>query len=328
MWRLLASTCGQSATSRLLRDDGSPLTCDNIAGTVARLVGIEVRAALSQNDPPRAAFAMARAESALGTRASANERGSWLKLLRKTVTPVEDIGVITSEVKPLLVRTAVHFSPLMYQTDGSLMVQTNHGVRRVDADGRENGDDDAGSTAPSWPLQFSLGDGQSLDSILPACDRSELLLAKRGSDGQLLPTEATQFLAPRPGVCAGAQAPVLRASPLALNDDHQPIVLVEGACIAPKGADTCLKPASLGAVLPGSPRSPDGHRLVAMTGVGLIVLGGTTTELWSSEKLGNPAALSDCVLNNAGDHIACIRAGKLIIMSKASTLEAPPPAAP
>ena len=322
VWRLLASACGQSATARIFRSDGSTMNCENIANLIARLVGIEVRAALSQNDVLRAAYAITRADSALGVRPTAADRANWMKSIRKSVTLIDAIDVVPSEVKPAAPRTSVHFSPLRFQPDGVLLVQTHHGVVRVLPDGRESSDEDAGTAAASWPLIISGNDDRALDSILPACDRSELLVAYKGSDGRLLPPEPTIFLAPRPGVCAGAPTLGWRVSPIGLTEDRIPITIVEGACIAPKGPETCLKATALGTVIAGSPRSPDGHRLLAMTGIGLVAIGDAKPELWAGDKLGNPAALSDCVIDNSGDHIACVKASKLVLLSKGSAPDA------
>ncbi len=324
VWRLLSSVCGQSATARIFRDDGSTMSCDNATSLVARLVGIEVRAALTQNDVLRAAYAITRADSALGVHPSVADRGNWMKSIRKYATAIDTIEVTTSEVKPIAPRTSVRWSPLQFQPDGLLLVQSSHGVLRVQSDGHEVSDEDAATAPASWPLAVSAGDGQSLESVLLACDRSELLVVNKSTDGRLLPPEPTIFLAPRPGVCAGAATLGWRVSPIGFTEDRLPITLVEGACIAPKGPDTCLKMSGLGVVIAGSPRSPDGHRTLAMTGIGIITLGGLRPELWAGDRLGNPLALSDCVIDDSGDHLACIKASKLVLLSKSSSPDAAP----
>ena len=322
VWRLLASACGQSATARIFRSDGSTLPCENIASLVARLVGIEVRSALSQNDVLRAAHAITRADSALGVRPAAAERANWMKSIRKYVTAVDAINVTPSEIKAMAPRTSVHWSPLYFQSDGVLLVQSNHGVLRVQPDGHESGEEDAAAAPVVRQLAVGSFDGRVLQSVLLACDRSEIVVAYTHPDHSPLLLEPTTFLAPRPGVCAGAASLNWRVSPIAMDDEQHVIALVEGACIAPKGPDTCLKPSALGAVVPGSPRSADGHRLLAMTGVGLIALGGTKPELWAGEKLGNPATLNDCVIDNTGEHIACVKATRLVLLSKGSAPDA------
>jgi len=325
VWRLLASTCAESATARLFRADGAAMDCENVAPAIERLIGAEVRAALSQNDVLRAAFAITRSEFSFGIRPSASCLANWLKSLRKSMALVESIEVVTSETKPVLPRFNVHFSPLHYDMDGTLLVQTPHGVVRVQPNGQQASQDDAEAAPASWPLPVT-SPGRTLESVLTACDRSELLAAYKGADGRLLQPIPTQFLAPRPGVCAGAAAVNWRVSPISLTDEAPlPVALVEGACVASNGAESCLKPAALGKVVVGSPRSPDGRRLIAATGVGLVSMGGPKPELWAGDSLGNPATLSDCVIDNSGDHIACIRAARLVLLAKAAVTANPEP---
>jgi hypothetical protein len=107
-----------------------------------------------------------------------------------------------------------------------------------------------------------------------------------------------------------------RVSPIATSDEGLPTALVEGACIAPTGTDACLKPSALGKFVPGAPRSPDGHRLIAATGVGLLSIGGPRPELWTGDKIAPQTALTECVIDNSGNNIACVRAGKLVLFAK------------
>jgi len=324
VWRLLASTCADSATARLFRADGAAMDCESLGPSIGRLVGAEVRAAVSQNDVLRAAFAITRSEFMFGVRPPASDRANWLKSLRKSMALIESIEVVTSEIKPIITHSNVHFSPLHYDMDGSLIVQTPNGVARVQLNGHETSQDDASAAPANWPLAVS-SPGRALESFLAACDRSELLVVYRGADGRLLQPVPTQFLAPRPGVCAGAASVNWRVSPIELTEDPLPVALVEGACVTSSSTESCLKPAALGKVVVGSPRSPDGRRLIAATGIGLISIGGPKPELWAGDRLGNPATLSDCVIDNSGDHIACIRATRLVLLSKAPVTAHPEP---
>ena len=56
--------------------------------------------------------------------------------------------------------------------------------------------------------------------------------------------------------------------------------------------------------------------MVAVTAVGIFVIGGTKPELWEGAALGNPSALSDCVVANGGGQIACIKASRLWLYTK------------
>jgi hypothetical protein len=315
IWRLLASACAESATARLFRADGSAMPCENLPGPTGRLVNAEIRAALTQGDVLRAAFAITRAHSMLGVHPSTADRTNWLKAVRKAVTTVDPIEVTPTDVRPVVSHSSVHFGPLHFQGDGTLLVQTARGITRVYANGQGADQDDASAAPTSWPSPVSTSD-RRLESVLAACDRSELLVLFKSADGRLLEPIPTPFLAPRPGVCAGAASVNWRVSPIQLGEEALPTVLIEGACIANGGPEACMKPSSLGKVVAGSPRSPDGRRLVAQTGIGLVAIGGAKPELWAGERLGNVADLTECAIDNPGDHIACVRAGKLVILSK------------
>jgi len=315
VWRLLASSCAESATARVFREDGSAMACENLQSSVGRLVTAEVRASLGMGDVLRAAFVMTRAESMFGSRPSSAERTSWRKALLKAVALVEAVEVVTTEVRPVASRSNLRFSPLRFESDGTVLVQTGGGVIRIRADGQEVTQDDASAAPASWPLSVSSSE-RTLDSVLAACDRSELLVVFKSTTGQLQPPLVSQFLAPRPGVCSGAPSVNWRVSPLSVGDEHLPTVLVEGACISSAGPSACLKPSALGKVPYGSPRSPDGRRLVAQTGAGLLSIGGAKPELWPADRLGGLATPTDCVIDNAGDHIACVQAGTVVLLSK------------
>ncbi len=318
VWRLLGSACAESATARIFGNDGSPLACENIGMIAARLTAIEARAALSQNDVLKAAFAWTKSRGALGTTAPATERSRIVKSIRKASTSLDTIAAIASDIRPILPRVNPHYSPLQFQADGILLAMTNRGVVRVQPDGRDSPAVDDAATAPSWPLTVASNDGRTWENLIPACDRSEILVMSRGPSGNLLAPEVTNLLAPRPGLCAGETSLHWRVSPIQFEDGKMPLALVEGACLASDTANPCLKPSQLGKAQPGSPLSPDGHWLVAMTGIGIFILGGPKPELWEGPTLGNPSALSDCVVANGGERIACLKASRLWLFAKSA----------
>jgi hypothetical protein len=318
IWRLLGSACAESATARVYRGDGSALPCENTGTIAGRLIAIEVRAALSQNDVLKATFAMTRAQNALGASLSVAERSRLVKSVRKSTVSLETISATASEVRPILPRTTPHFSPLQFQPDGTLLVETSHGVRRIQSDGQELPGDEDAAVPPDWPTTVVAGDGRSWDSLLPACDRSEMLVVTKGPSGDLQTPEVTRYLAPRPGICAGVPSLGWRISPIRFDEGQLPLALIEGACLTTGTTDPCLKPSLLGKVVPGSPRSPDGHWLVAMTGIGFLILGGPKPELWEGSVIGNPHAWSDCVVANGGERVACLKASHLWLFSKSA----------
>jgi hypothetical protein len=318
VWRLMASACAESATARILGGDGTPLACENAGTLASRLTAIEVRAAQSQNDVLRVAFALTKAQGAFGVPASASEHSRIIKLIRKMSTEVEEIAATASDVRPIAPHAAPHYSPLQFQPDGTLVAITNHGVVHVQLDGRESPPDEDAATPPNWPLSVESSDGRTWVSLIPACDRSEIMAMSKAPGGNLLTPELTSLLAPRPGLCAGETSLHWRVSPLHYDEGKLPSALVEGACLASDPAASCLKPTQLGKSQPGSPLSPDGHWLVAMTGIGVFIVGGPKPELWEGSALGNPGALSECVVANGGERIACLKTSRLWLFAKSA----------
>ncbi len=324
VWRLMASVCGESATARLLSSDGSALPCENAGVIATRLTAIEVRAAQSQNDVLKAAFALARAQGAFGSPASGPEHSRIIKLIRKMSTGVDTLVATASELRPIVPRATPHYSPLQFQPDGTLLAITNHGVKRILLDGRESPSDEDAATPPNWPLTVESSDGRTWESLVPACDRSEIIVITKAAAGNLLTPELTSLIAPRPGLCAGETSLHWRVSPINYEEGKLPLALVEGACLSSDPAITCLKPTQLGKSQPGSPLSPDGHWLVAMTGIGIFILGGPKPEFWEGSALGNTGALSDCVVANGGERIACLKASRIWFFAKSTPASEPP----
>jgi hypothetical protein len=318
IWRLLGSSCAESSTPRLFAYDGSPLACENLGSVVARLASIEAHAALSQNDVLRAAFALSRAQGALGTSLPAADYSRIIKSIRKASANLDAIAATPTDVRPLQSRATPHYSPLQFQSDGTLQAMTARGVLRILPDGHEASASDDAAAAASWPLTVSSGDGRTWESLVPSCDRSEITLVSRGPNGNLLDPELTGVLAPRPGLCAGEPKLKWHLSPIRFDDGKPPLALLEGACLVNDATDLCLKPAQLGKPQPGSPISPDGHWLVAATAIGIFILGGSKPELWEGPALGNANTLSDCVVANGGGQIACIKASRLWLFGKPS----------
>ena len=318
VWRLLSSACAESATARVLASDGSALACENAGAIATRLTAIEVRAAMSQNDVLKAAFALTKAQGAFGAAASAPERGRIIKLIRKMSTSVDTLTATASDVRPIVPRSTPHYSPLQFQPDGTLLALTNHGVERVQLDGRESTSDADAAAPPSWPTAVESSDGRTWEGVVPACDRSEIIVVSKGARGNLLTPELTSLLAPRPGLCAGETSLHWRVSPLHFDEGKLPLALVEGACLSSDSTTNCLKPTQLGKAQPGAPLSPDGHWLVAMTGIGVFIFGGPKPEFWEGPVLGTPSALSECVVANGGENIACLRGSRLWLFAKSA----------
>ena len=316
VWRLLSSSCAESSTARIFGNDGSPIGCESLDSIVQRLTAIKAHAALVQNDVLSAAFALSESQGAFGTSLPVPERSRIVKSIRKASTSRESIEVTSTDVRPVPTRTSPHYSPLQFQSNGTLLAMTHRGVLRIQSDGREASPNDDAGTLSSWPLTVSSNDGRSWENLVPSCDRSEITLMSKGQAGNLLAPELTNLLAPRPGLCAGATSLNWHLSPIRFDEGKPPLALLEGACLTSDVTNPCLKPIQLGKPQPGSPVSPDGHWLVAATEMGLFIIGGTKPELWESTALGKPATLSDCVIANGGERIACLRASRVWLFAK------------
>jgi hypothetical protein len=153
-----------------------------------------------------------------------------------------------------------HWSPLWFEQDGSLLVQTDAGVVRVSRDGTSETPVDADAGTPAWPLDVTNAAGLRLNGSLCACDASEVLLGVTDAAGAPQSGLATRLLAPRPGNCKGrfvCPDPI----PVALSPEGFSVLL----------GGTLSEPKKMGKALPspGSARSPDSSWLVAATPLGL-----------------------------------------------------------
>lgn len=311
--RLLGTMCQQSATSRIFDWRGEALRCPGLTQAATRLARIEVKAALGLGDPLEAAHALAFSSTWLGG-LPAVEREDLRKRISKSLGQVKTGLPVATSVRPMVPSDPVHFSPLRFEADGALLVQSTRRVlERISKDGTSTViDGDAGIAA--WPLSVTAPNGRRWASVVPACDRSELSLGLTAADGQFLPLVPTRLLAPRPGVCRNPSTWPTSTSPIHWQGDN-PVALLDGICWAGQGAHPCPTPYSLGPVVPGSPRSPDGRHLVVMTGLGPIVTSGAKPELWSGPGI-DGKRLSDCVVANDAKAIACVADAALLFVTR------------
>jgi hypothetical protein len=97
-------------------------------------------------------------------------------------------------------------------------------------------------------------------------------------------------------------------TPVALHGTELEAV-VAGSLVGEPTAEPVAPP-------PGSPRSPDGKLLVAVTPLGLIVTGREPPELWQAAELGSFSEVTDCVLAPDATAIACIQAGHVVLLRR------------
>ena len=315
--RLLSTICQQSSTVRIWDAQGDALHCPALTAQLGRLSRIEVQSALAQNDDNLALRSLSLATHWFGGIASV-DREDLIKRMAKRYTLVKPSLPVSVSVRPKLSRGTIRYSPLRFDADGSLIVITDKdALERVALDGT-NSPLEADAMAP-WALDVTSVSGRKWTGVVPACDRSELLLSFTESNGSLL-LSPTKLLAPRPGVCRNPTAWLVQVAPIAWTDE-QPTAVLDGACLSDRGTAICASPSKLGEVVPGSPRSPDGTKLVFPSAIGLLVLGGKKPERWSSPAF-DGKVLTDCTVSNESRAIACISEGRILLIAREV---APPP---
>lgn len=303
--RLLGSLCQQSTVPRVFDWHGEPLRCPSIQLLATKLARLEISAALNQGDVLEAAHALRSATTWLGGLAK-SEADTLTRRITKAVKTVQS-ETVPNELRavPRSAEDAVRYSPLRFAPDGSLLVQTeSNRLMRLDLQGTAT-DVESDAGASPWPLSVTAADGRRWFKVVPSCDRSELALALYAADGSLLPLMPTRLLSPRPGVCRNPTTWPFAVSPIGWQGDS-PTALIDSACWSGSILTPCPAVAKLGPVVPGSPRSPDGSRLVAATPFGPIVLGGTKPELWPPPAPIAGKPLSDCAVANEARALACI----------------------
>lgn len=324
MRRLLGTLCAQSAAARLWDYEGRELPCPELPSLHGRLSRIEVRSAQTLGNPLEA-IAYLEQSSEWFSGISEADRKSLTKSVEQGLVRVDggtrvDVGI--SSIAP---GESPRYSPLWFEPSGALLVQTGSGqLHRIAEDGTDEPVVDP--TRVPWALGVVGSDGQRLARVLPSCDRSETMMIPTDRTGQFLPAIPTRWLAPRPGPCRAvpwrhAVAPISWTAEV-------PSLLIGTMCSTVVGEGTCLLPSELGAPLPGSPRSPDGTRLIAASSLGLLVVGGKKPELWGGPAVGDVSQLSDCVVSNGAAAVACLAGKKVVLVTRVAHPPAPRPAPP
>jgi len=309
--RLMSSVCAEGGVARIFDEDGVPFRCGDPSKVIDSLALSEALGALAQGDT-LAAFSVLRKDGWYFGKLSSNGRKAVERELLRAVTRFDADPPLAIHAMPTLV-PLVHYSPLWFESDGSLLVQSpGGGVSRVRADrsGEEALPAEAG--VPSWPLELMTPSGVRLLGAIHACDRSELSFNESDAQHPLLPPFATRLLAARPASCAGhGTGPAVPFSPLSF-DDNGLEALIAGAHVSVAAPGKKL---ASGFPALGTPRSADGQWLIAPSPLGLLVVG-ERKELWQTEKLGEHAdvtRLVDCVVANAARAVACVDSGRVVL---------------
>jgi hypothetical protein len=293
--RLYATLCAESGTARIFDADGAPFACSGAASALPALLSTEVRNLVTRRDAIGAASALARDgwyEAAL----PAKQHDTLQQAVLKAFRPVFDVAERTLTPVPRAKSGLPRFSPLTYEEGGALLVQTSDGVVRVDPEGRVQ---DQSEAMDPWPLAVGVGAAPRWTGIAFPCERSEILLLESDPVGNPLPSKPTELVAPRPGPCRHTSAlPTPNLTPIEWTESRQ-AGFIGGSLFGVTDVGQLSKPAQK-----GSPRSPNGKLLVTATATGIVLVGTTKPQLWSVPE---GAALSDCVVNDGGTSVACVR---------------------
>ncbi|HYP88719.1 MAG TPA: hypothetical protein VEQ59_11210, partial [Polyangiaceae bacterium] len=302
--RLLSTLCAEGATSRVFDAEGAPLRCEDLGGAVDALARAEVLSRLAAKDTLGAVAVLSRADWYFKKLSPDAEKSITKELAKRLLNVSPTASALSARPKAL---KGPHWSPLWFEQDGALLVNTDGGVVRVSRDGTTETPLPADAAAAPWPLDVTNDSGQRLSGSLCVCDSSEVQLALTDAAGAPQPGVPTRLLSPRPGGCKGRFScpdPV----PVASGPDGFSVLLA-GALSEPKKSGKALPS-------PGSARSPDGSWLVATTTLGVVV-SGASAELWKLPDAPVDARhAQDCVVANDRAAVACVADGKAILLKR------------
>ena len=304
MRRLLSTLCAEGATPRVFDAEGSAIRCDDLGGVVDTLARAEVLSRLAAKDALGAVSVLTRADWYFKKLSADAEKAISKELTKRLLAVAPTASALLAKPKA---GKGPHWSPLWFEQDGSLLIETDAGVVRASRDGTTEAavDPDGGTTA--WPLDVTDTSGRRLSGSLCACDSSEIQLAVTNAAGAAQNGIATRILSPRPGGCKGRFA-CPDPAPVAISNDGF-TVLLGGALAEPKKSGKALPS-------PGSARSPDGNWLVAPSVLGLVVTG-QTQELWKLPDTPVDARhAQDCVIANDRAAVACVSDGKVVLLKR------------
>jgi hypothetical protein len=302
--RLIGTLCAEAGVPRVFAEDGAPFRCGDLSSTTDRLLAAEVQSGVASGETLAALGALTR-DGWYVRRASDKERERLEKSVVSSLVNLESPKVVANTAKVVAHGKEPRWSPLAFETSGSLLVAGDPNLSRVALTG-ESQDLAEDPSLKSWSLGLARTDGVRVTGLAPACDRSEVLLTLSAPTA---PPEVTTLLAPRPGACKGGAVSALGLAPLGFKDEKLEAI-VAGNHVGPtvsKGEAT-LRPRVL-----GSARSPDGRLLVAPVSLGLAVIGGDKPELW---RVGDARSLGDCVVADQAKAVACVEGSSVKLWTR------------
>ncbi len=312
--RAYSAVCSESGTYRITNADGAALPCGNLDRVAFQITQVRLRIALKQKLYLEALAALATSDWYLGKPDAAALKklaADFKKSL--TLRGARKISIGAQAISKL---PTPRFSPLLFDANGNLLLLTDAGVVRINADGAPEApldpvDQDAG--LPGWPLAV-VGPNLSWVGMSQPCDTPFITFNFNDLEGRPLLPVLTPHLAPRPGSCGGGKASFApRLTPLGFKDGRLH-ALIGPLEVSPPGQNPADLPH-----FQGAPRSADGKLLVVPSAFGLLVTG-TVNALWSAEPGSEFGELSDCVIQNGGERVACLEAGRPVLFQAQGAL--------
>src|SRR5262249_34842366 len=147
--KLISSLCAEGGVPRVFDQDGSPFRCGELTKAIDELAGADIGSALIQGDVQEA-FAVLGRDGWYFSKLSASAKKTLERDALRSVTRFDADEAFTARSAPLAPRLP-HFSPLWFETDGSLLIRTEAGVTRVSADRTSESAVSPDAGAPSWP---------------------------------------------------------------------------------------------------------------------------------------------------------------------------------
>jgi hypothetical protein len=329
--RLYTWLCADSGTPLLAVSSGAIRCGQSKALEDAGFVG--ARAALAQGDLPRAvaAFEYLARRPATTTKP---QRSDIEKAILKAAPVLAPATTRMFAAVPDYDASGVPaWGPLTFTPGGDLLVRTKTGLAMINV---QTGTEGVAQGIPSWPSAVTNLDGSARWlALYDACDGASLHVRFGGPNDP-------PFVVPPPGDVppGGRDLPVpalppipSRCTPGAVNAPLETIPLAWGAAgleawmagepvvIAPDF--TQARPiggvGSLGQnVHAGSPRSPDGRSFARGTKLGVLVRTPKSWQMWRPADLEGAYAYADlrgCTAANDARAVACVRAGRLVVMT-------------
>jgi len=307
LWRAI---CSDAGAPRIVPVAGTGAIACGSSRALSDLGFAEVRAYASLGDPLRAALALDRTEGAFGARNPARmaDAKKWIAPLAPTAAArmLRSIAAVPVAPRP----REVAWGALAFEPSGRLLVRTRAGVVRVDPD---QGDESSAGVA-DWPAAVTSQDGavRWIEAYDP-CDGLPLRATFELASGSDVRDVALPVPAPPWNRCAGSRGAPARAVPVAWGPRGLE-ALVESQLVLVSNDLSQASPLAsfIGqAGSPGSPRSPDGTRVVVPTAIGFLVWSARRPRLLRGADLdGTYAEQRECVVSDDGTHVACIRDGR------------------